>query len=163
MAKKKAKTSSLGKTTNVKTYQLMIFLILFAFVGAYSLMQTFAAPADKGGGKNSGTSSLTYSIVVDVNGDGLPNWGDTLRFNPVTTATAAPYVELTCNQNGVLVYAANAGYFEGYLWPWTQDMKLGSNMWTGGDADCSAKLYMLTAKGKTGTSTLATIAFKAGS
>lgn len=162
MAKKKAKSASLNKSVSVKTYQLSIFLVLFAFVGAYSLMQTFAAPGGKGGGggKPSSNSSLTYSMLADANGDGMPNWGDTIRFNPVTDATTQPHVELLCSQSGSLVYSATAGYFDSYPWPWTQEMSLKSNAWTAGAADCVARLYLLNAKAKTGTTTLATLSFK---
>jgi hypothetical protein len=105
------------------------------------------ALAAKGGNSSSGgkTSSSTISIaeplVYDANGDGLPNWGDTIRFNVSTTVTTEPFVELDCFQNGVVVYGANTGYFDSYSWPWTQNMKLGSQMWTGGDADCVASMF----------------------
>jgi hypothetical protein len=96
-----------------------------------------------GGGKNDGSSSISLHtpLVYDANGDGLPNWGDTVRFDVSTTVTTEPFVELICSQNGVVVYGANTGYFDSYAWPWTQNMKLGSQMWTGGDADCVATMF----------------------
>jgi hypothetical protein len=96
-----------------------------------------------GGGTTSGSSSISIAepLVYDANGDGLPNWGDTIRFNVSTTVTTEPFVELICYQNGVAVYGANTGYFDSYSWPSTQNMKLGSQMWTGGNADCVASMF----------------------
>jgi hypothetical protein len=122
-----------------------------------------AATDAKGGGGGStsgGTgSSLTLVMVQDLNGNGLPNWGDTVTFNISTTSTAALYVALTCNQNGSLVYSTVAGFYPTYPWPWTQHMTLSSQWWTGGAADCSAQLYYSTGKQ---TITLAWLYFTAG-
>jgi hypothetical protein len=102
----------------------------------------FAAKGGGNGGKNTGSSiSIATPLVYDANGDGLPNWGDTIRFNVSTTVTTEPFVELDCSQNGVVVYGANTGYFDSYSWPWTQNMNLASQMWTGGDADCVASVF----------------------
>lgn len=93
----------------------------------------------KGGGKKS-NSSISLVVVTDANGDGQPNWGDQVTFEVSTTATSQPHVNLTCSQNGVVVYGAVTGYYDGYPWPWTQVMTLSSTMWSGGAADCSAQL-----------------------
>ena len=53
-------------------------------------------------------------MVTDVNGNGSPNWGDTVTFDVSTTATTEPYVDLVCSQNGVVVYGATAGFFASY-------------------------------------------------
>jgi hypothetical protein len=79
-------------------------------------------------------------MVVDQNGNGLPNWGDTITFNVSTTATTQPYVEVTCSQNGAVVYSAWAGFYDSYPWPGSQLMPLYSPSWTGGAADCTAVL-----------------------
>lgn len=123
------------------------------------------ALAAKGGGGNpsggtSGSSiTLETPLVNDLNGDGQPNWGDTVTFAVSTGATTQPNVSLTCSQNGTAVYSAVTGYYAGYPWPWTQDMTLSSQSWSGGTASCVARLYMFTRKG---TSTLATTSFTAG-
>ena len=98
-------------------------------------------------------------MVTDNNGNGLPDWGDTVTFNVSTTATATPNVSLTCSQNGTVVYGAVSGFFASYPWPWTQNMTLSSPSWTGGAASCVAKLYY-----STGTKTvyLASSSFTAG-
>jgi hypothetical protein len=31
--------------------------------------------------------------------------------------------------------------YEGYLWPWLEDMTLSSSSWTAGAADCKAQIY----------------------
>ena len=99
-------------------------------------------PQGRGGGRpKGGGGTLTLVMVDDVNGDGLPNRGDSVTFNIVTSVTTQPYVELICRQNGALVYGKTAGYFAGYPWPWSQVMRLSSDLWDGGDADCVAELY----------------------
>jgi hypothetical protein len=119
-----------------------------------------AAKGGGGGGKpTSGSTSsslkLATPLVYDANGDGSPNWGDTVTFDISTTATTGPYVDLNCSQNGVLVYGATSGFFADYMWPWTKNMNLASQSWTGGAADCTATLYYFGSKGKVVLSTLA--------
>jgi hypothetical protein len=99
-----------------------------------------------GGGSTGGSSSLALVMVNDANGNGAPNYGDTITFNVSTTATAQPYVEVTCSQNGTVVYSAWAGFYAGYLWPAQQYMPLGSPSWTGGAASCVATLNTSLAK-----------------
>ena len=119
----------------------------------------------KGGGKggggttSGGSGTLTLVMVTDNNGDGLPNWSDQITWNVSTTATTEPNVSVSCSQNGVVVYSASAGYYPGYPWPGTQIMTLRSQSWTGGAADCVAKLYYFS-----GTSTiyLTSMNFSAG-
>ena len=117
-------------------------VIALVFALAIAAPLAFAAKGG-GGGKYDSSSSISIHspLVYDANGDGLPNWGDTIRFDVSTTVTTEPFVELICSQNGVVVYGANTGYFDSYAWPWTQNMKLGSQMWTGGDADCVATMF----------------------
>ena len=102
-----------------------------------------------GGGTIGGTGSLTLVMAVDNNGNGAPNWGDTITWTISTTATTQPNVSVTCSQNGTVVYGTEAGYYVGYPWPWTQQMKLSSTAWSSGAASCSAKLYYFV-----GTSTI---------
>jgi hypothetical protein len=94
-----------------------------------------------GGGKGGGgTGGLELKMVIDVNGDTLPNWGDSIKFIVNNTATTEPHVDVVCKQGGVVVYGATTGYYATYPWPWTQVMTLSSGMWTGGAADCIATL-----------------------
>src|SRR5712692_2007810 len=124
---------------------------------------TPVAAQGKGGHKNpavgSSSSSLTLVTYTDINGNGLPDWGDTVTFNVSTTETTEPHVDLKCSQNGVIVYGATTGYFEGYLWPWTQFMTLSSTAWQGGAAECTADLYYFSGRR---TPVLASISFTAG-
>lgn len=115
----------------------------------------FANPSghNHGGG---GTGSLSLVMVSDANVDGLPNWGDTIRFNVSTTATTEPHVNDTCSQGGAVVYGASTGYYASYPWPWTQNMTLSSQSWTGGAADCTA---VLQAYSGTSVTTLGTLNF----
>jgi hypothetical protein len=114
-----------------------------------TLVAVPAALAGKGGGRNGGSSSSSTItgplMVVDNNGDGLPNRNDTVTFNVSTTATAQPYVHLVCSGNGV-GYDSWKGVFAGSLdsnW----NFVLGSGGWTSGAADCTAWLGMYTKQG----------------
>jgi len=145
-AKKSQKKLSLQKKATFSYAQVLVFIVVFAFVGVIALTQSFAAPANKGGGKGgkpikNNPNGLSYSVVVDANGDGLPNWGDTVRFAVDTTLTTEPHVNLSCTQNGTVIYSNQTGYFDSYPWPWTQNMELKSQAWTGGAADCTANWY----------------------
>ena len=114
-----------------------------------SLALAPAALAGKGAGGNkpsSGSSTITGPVmVVDNNGDGLPNWGDTVTFNISTTATAQPYVHLVCSGNGI-GYDSWKGVFAGSL-DTNWNFVLSSGGWTGGAADCTAWLGMYTKQG----------------
>ena len=115
----------------------------------------------RGGGKpggGSGTSSLTLKMVTDNNGNGLPNWGDEITFTISTTATAEPFVDLACYQNGTLVYGTTGGFFASYPWPWTKVMLLSSPSWQSGAAECQAKLYYFSGRSNV---VLATTTFSA--
>lgn len=123
-----------------------VFLVIIAVVVLAMAAPAFAGKGGKGkgnggGGKpDSGSSSLTMMMVSDPNGDGHANWGDQITFDVSTTATTQPNVNLTCTQNGVVVYGAVTGYYDGYPWPWTQVMTLSSSAWSEGAANCTAVL-----------------------
>jgi hypothetical protein len=104
----------------------------------------FAGKASKP--SSGGSSSITGPVMVaDANGDGLPNWGDTVTFNVSTTATAQPYVHLVCSGNGI-GYDSWRGYFSGSL-DTNWNFVLSSGGWTSGGADCTAWLGMYTKQG----------------
>ena len=121
--------------------QIVALVLVLAIVPA-----AFAAKGGSGGrgagkpGGGTGTSSLSLVMVTDLNVNGLPNWGDTITFSVATTATTAPYVELTCSQGGSVVYSAWAGFYDSYPWPGQRLMPLSSPSWTSGAADCVATL-----------------------
>jgi hypothetical protein len=131
---------------------------IVALVLALVLVPAAVAAKGSGGhnGTTSGSTSLNLEMVTDANGNGLPNWGDTVTFKVSTTATTQPHVSLQCSQNGAVVYTAQTGYYDGYPWPWTQNMSLWSGAWTGGAADCTAKLYYFSGRK---TVTLKTVSF----
>jgi len=83
------------------------------------------------GKKNPTTSSLTLVMVSDINGDGLPNWSDSVTFDVSTTETWNQ-VNVTCYQNDVGVFGA--------VLPWTPVVTLSSTTWESGAADCTAEL-----------------------
>jgi hypothetical protein len=131
---------------------LLAFLVVALVAGT-----ALAGKPVGGGGKPAPSgSSLTLVMVSDQNADSLPNWADSITWNVSTTATTGPNVSVACYQGGTLVYSAAAGYFDGYKWPEAKIMTLKSPSWTGGAADCTARLYKITTKG---TTTLATSSF----
>ena len=91
-----------------------------------------------GGGTVTGGGSLTLRMVVDQNGDGLPNFRDTVTFTVQTTATAYPYVTLKCYKDGTLVSQESNAMFAGSL---DENFQLGpTQLWTSGTASCTATL-----------------------
>src|SRR5690242_6949438 len=91
-----------------------------ALLGAAALVVSLAvAPAafaGKGKPSAGGSSSISAPVmVVDNNGDGLPNWGDAVTFNVSTTATTTPFVDLNCYQNGALVASGTKGFWAGSI------------------------------------------------
>ena len=110
----------------------------------------------QGKGKNKNETAIPYGIslavIADANGNGLPNAGDSVRFN-VSSATATPFVSLTCYQGTSLVYAAG-GYPVDFVF------MLRSGAWTSGAADCTATAY--TTVDGTKTTTVGTLSFEVG-
>ena len=139
----------------------LIVLLMFGLIAGTTLAAKGGGGSGggKGGGGHgghaggSGSSSLSVVMVEDLNGDGQPNWGDTITFSVSTTATDSPYVEVKCYQDGTLVYGASAGFYAAYPWPGAQMMPLSSPSWTAGAATCSAAL----------NTNLATLSFQVGS
>jgi hypothetical protein len=100
--------------------------------------------AGKGGGHGkpgggAATGTLAVVMVEDANGNGAPNWNDTITFK-VTSTSTSPYVSVRCYQGGKLVYGADAGFYADYPWPGARNMPLSSPSWTGGAASCTALL-----------------------
>ena len=134
--------------------------LLTVAVLALSLALVPAAFAGKGGGGSGGGggNSLTAPMmVVDNNGNGAPNWGDTITFNVSSSATY-PSVEVDCSQNGTKVYGGTVGFYPSYAW--ARQFILSSTMWTGGAASCTATLYSTNARGR--VTNLASESFSVG-
>lgn len=130
----------------------VVVILVLAFV------PTAVAGKGRGGhGTATGGGSLALVLTSDLGAIGLPNWGDTVTFTVTTTATE-PHVDLTCSQNGAVVYGATTGYYASYPWPWTKYMTLQSTAWSGGAASCVARLYTFSGSS---TVTLATLSFAA--
>jgi hypothetical protein len=117
------------------------------------------AGSGKPSGGGGGGSSLQLVLANDVNGNGLPNWGDTVTWNVSTTATSSSQVSLSCSQNGANVYYAQAAFYAGNPFAWTQMMPLQSGAWTSGAASCTATLFYSSGRR---TVTLATLNFAVG-
>ena len=108
----------------------------------------FAAHVPGGGGGKASGGSSSLSLVNETAPNTAPAYGQTVTFNISTTATSEPNVSLACSQNGTQVYAASAGFYSSYPWPWAQNMTLSSGSWSGGAASCVATLYYYGGGGK---------------
>jgi hypothetical protein len=156
MAKKRTTTKKSGSKSNLKknatfsNKHFALYMLVFALVGAFILWITFAAPPTKGGGTISGPV-----LLKDQNSDGLANYGDTITFNVATTSTDRPYVGLRCYQGTTFVFDGYVGYFDSYLF--TKEFQLASQTWTGGAADCKARLFSYNKRG--GETLLTTMSF----
>jgi hypothetical protein len=121
--------------------------VLAGVVLVLSLALVPGAFAGKGNKPSAGGSSSISApvMVTDANGNGLPNWDDTVTFNISTTATTQPFVHLVCSGNGV-GYDAWKGVFPGSL-DTNWNFMLSSGGWTSGAANCTASLGMYTKQG----------------
>jgi|tagenome__1003787_1003787.scaffolds.fasta_scaffold20002726_1 hypothetical protein len=123
---------------------LLVSVLAFALAVAPSAL---AGKGKPGGGGTTGSSTITLApVVVDVNGNGAPNWGDLVTFNVSTTDTTQPFVNLQCFQNGVLVANGWNGFFAGAL-NTTRNFGLNSGVWQSGAADCTAYVDKSTSRG----------------
>ena len=75
--------------------------------------------------------------------DGVAHYGQRVTYTVSTTATLYPYVSTTCYQGTTLVLSTSAGFYASYAWPSAQTVPLATMAWTGGAADCTAKLYSM--------------------
>ena len=98
-----------------------------------------AAPALAGKRSPRGGAGGTISLVQLNPSPGGPYFGDQVTFTVSTTATAEPWVNVNCYQNGTRVYGQWRGFFDRYQYG--QIFTLGPTpSWTGGAAECTAKL-----------------------
>lgn len=116
----------------------------------------FAGKGKPGGTSGGSGGSLSLVVSTDQNGNGSPNWNDTITYNVSTTATTAPSVKTSCSQNGVAVLWSQSSFYAGNPFSYMNYISLQSGMWTGGAADCTAVMYYTSGKR---TVTLATLAF----
>lgn len=139
--------------------------VLTVVVLALSLAFVPAALAGKGGkpGGGGGGSGGTIALVMvqDANGNGSPDYGDTVTFAVSTSATTQPFVTVNCYQAGQLVYQASNGIFAISL---NQLFVLGgTTAWQGGAASCTAYLQNWDSYAKHHTVTnLASMTFSVG-
>jgi hypothetical protein len=113
-------------------------IIRFALLALAALALTVAPSALAGKGKGGTGGGLTLRPLTT---DGLAHYGQQITFDVSTTATPYPQVAVDCSQGGASVYSASAGFYPSYPWPWERNFTLASSKWTGGAADCTAKLY----------------------
>jgi hypothetical protein len=84
-----------------------------------------------------------------------PSYGGQITFDVSTTETDRPSVNVHCYQGTILVYDAWQGFWPGY---YTDPVfTLSSGYWTGGAADCTARLVSFGSNGR--EKTLASLDF----
>jgi hypothetical protein len=133
--------------------------IAFSFIGCGGALE--AGAVDESELKRTGVAAtVTLVMVHDANGDGTPNWGDTVSF---AVSSYSDQVQLTCAQNGTLVLGA-AGCSTAQdcpsspYWPWNDLYPLSSASWTAGAADCTAVAQLFAGRKLT---TIASLSFVA--
>lgn len=103
-----------------------------------------------GGAGTTGGSSTTFTgpvMVVDNNGDGLPNYLDAVTFKVSTTATSQPQVGLRCWQGQTFVFDGYVSYFDSWLSP--TYFTLASSYWNPAlSASCTARLFYYSKRGQ---------------
>ena len=138
----------------------VIRIALLALFAVLALVP--AALAGKGGGSTGTTSgsSLTGPVpVIDANGNGSTDRGDSITFNVSTSATKTPTVGLRCYQNGIWVYDDYVGYYAGGYWT-NPYFTLSSGSWVSGvPASCTARLFYYDRRSR--EQVLATLTFAA--
>jgi hypothetical protein len=83
------------------------------------------------------------------------SYGGQVTFDVSTTETDQPLVNVRCYQGGIFVYDAWQGFWPGY---YTDPVfTLSSGYWTGGAADCTARLVSFGSNGR--EKTLASVGF----
>jgi hypothetical protein len=129
-----------------------------ALVASLALVPAALAGKGKPPTGGSGTGTISMVMVHDINGNGLPNWGDTITFAVSTTATAYPYVTVNCYQGGTLIYTQSSAMFAGSL---NEMFIMGeSTAWgQGGAASCTAYLQIWGTSKRGGATTLASMNF----
>jgi hypothetical protein len=130
--------SIVTRSTHAARFTFIAGLLVFALALVPAALAGKGGGGKSGGGSTSGGGGSSLSLVLMNSTDGLPHYGQQVTFNVSTTATTRPYVNLDCTQNGALVYSNQVGYYPDY--PWVQYFVLSSSYWTGGSADCIAKL-----------------------
>jgi hypothetical protein len=125
-----------------------------ALVGLVVLALVLVPTAVAGKGGPTAPSGTIKLVPLNASTDGVLHYGQQVTFDVYTSSTAYPWVLLECSQNGSLVYQYSKGIFPTSL---GQIFTLGPTpAWTGGAADCTAKLQKWDGRKKT---TLATLYF----
>jgi hypothetical protein len=110
-----------------------------------------------------GKPSSSLKLVPMADGARLastaePSYGDQITFEVSTTETDRPFVNLRCYQGDAFVADGWHGFFASYV-P-EPVFTLRSDYWTGGAADCTARLVKWDRLGR--ERTLATLDFHVG-
>jgi hypothetical protein len=89
------------------------------------------------------SSSLSL-MVVGTAAPAQPSYGGQITFDVATNETDQPYVNVRCYQGAAFVYD-NWGSFANGAQP---SFSLSSNYWTGGAANCTARLVTYDKQGR---------------
>jgi hypothetical protein len=126
--------------TSKASFRIALFAVIATLVVVFASVPSALAGKGGGHGGRSGTSSIRLVLLNST--DGVAHYGQQVTFD--VSASFQPWVNLTCSQNGTLVYNSWAGFFPSY--DNGQTFTLSSGWWTGGAADCTANLSEWTSK-----------------
>ena len=85
---------------------------------------------------NAEMATIGVVMVEDANGDGLPNFGDTIGYQ-VNSPQPPDHITTVCLQNGSGVFISQIDF------PFDAVFPLAGPAWSGGGADCNAQGYRL--------------------
>jgi hypothetical protein len=149
----------------VRTFRSIIVVTLVAALMCVAAGAAFAAKGGSGaggvktghGGKTPPVATGSFSLVLVDSTDGVAHWGQHVTFDATSSAQYF-FVQVDCSQGGTVVYQQALGFYVG--WAWTRNFTLMSGAWTGGAAECGARLYASNSDGSN-PQTLATLTFSA--
>ena len=140
----RTRTARLGLFAAAGALALALALVPAAFAGKGGGSGGGGGGGHKtGGGSGSGSGTVTLVVVSSPYNDNLPHFSGQVTYTVSTSSTTQPYVSTTCYQGTTLVLSASAGWFASYPWPDARTVTLQTMAWTGGAANCTAKLYSM--------------------
>jgi len=106
-------------------------------------------------------SSSLNLVVLGSDGNAAPvqpTYGSTITFDVQTNQTDHPNVNVRCYQGSAFIFDGWASFWPGAMTG--ENFVLSSNYWTGGSANCTARLVAFDSKGR--EQTLTSMTFQVG-
>jgi hypothetical protein len=138
--------SALSHVAQAVLEGLLIALLVVGLMAGTAFAGKSGGSATSGGKHPVSGGTFSVKMVNDQNGNGGPNWGDTITYDLSKVTVQNPFITTTCTQGKTSVLSTWAGYYDAYLWPAAQNILLKTEYWTGGSATCTAVLSNTTTK-----------------